>query len=109
MPRTLFFLFTVLVSLAAHAQLSIEITGAGAQRIPIAIVPFPGEPSLGQSNGQTLTGIVRADLERSGQSRGLEVPPLSPRPTEATPPSRPDAVSVPAPARMPPPAPAAPP
>src|ERR1043165_3747986 len=28
---------------AAQAQLSIEITGAGAQRIPLAIVPFAGE------------------------------------------------------------------
>ena len=65
---------------AAHAQLSIEITGAGAQRIPIAVVPFAGEPALGPS----ITGIVRADLERSGQFRGLELPPMNPAPTEAT-------------------------
>ena len=65
---------------AAHAQLSIEITGAGAQRIPIAIVPFAGESTLppGMSN------IVRADLERSGLFRGLELPPIVPEPTEAT-------------------------
>jgi TolB protein len=63
----------------ARAQLSIEITGAGAQRIPIAVVAFPGEAALGAS----LTSIVRADLERSGLFRGLEVPPLSPQPTEA--------------------------
>ncbi|HYT47025.1 MAG TPA: hypothetical protein VEL04_01270, partial [Burkholderiales bacterium] len=30
----------------AGAQLSIEITGAGAQRIPVAIVPFAGEAAL---------------------------------------------------------------
>ena len=30
----------------ARAQLSIEITGAGATRIPIAIVPFAGEAAL---------------------------------------------------------------
>src|SRR5205085_12420486 len=64
----------------AHAQLAIEITGAGAQRIPIAIVPFAGESTLppGMSN------IVRADLERSGLFRGLELPPIVPPPTEAT-------------------------
>jgi TolB protein len=94
LPRTLFFLATLLLCFAApftaHAQLSIEITGAGAQRIPIAIAPFPGEQALGLSNGQTVSGIVRADLERSGQFRGLEVPPLSPAPTEASPVSYPE-------------------
>jgi TolB protein len=70
-----------LVSASAGAQLSIEITGAGAQRTPIAIVPFAGEASVGTS----LTAIVRADLERSGLFRGLEVPPLSPAPNENSP------------------------
>ena len=65
---------------AAHAQLSIEITGAGAQRIPIAIVPFAGENTLPPG----ISSIVRADLERSGLFRGLELPPLTPEPTEAT-------------------------
>ena len=64
----------------ARAQLSIEITGAGAQRIPIAVVPFAGEAALGPG----ISAIVRADLERSGLFRGLEVPPLIPHPTEAT-------------------------
>jgi TolB protein len=74
---------------AASAQLSIEITGAGAQRIPIAIVPFAGEGALLQSGAaataQSISTIVRADLERSGLFRTLEVPPLSPPPTEASP------------------------
>jgi TolB protein len=64
----------------AHAQLTIEITGAGAQRIPIAIVPFAGENSLPPG----ISTIVRADLERSGFFRGLELPPIAPEPTEAT-------------------------
>jgi TolB protein len=73
---------TLLLALPqARAQLSIEITGAGAQRIPIAIVPFAGEAALGPG----ISAIVRADLERSGLFRGLEVPPLIPHPTEATP------------------------
>jgi len=67
---------------AAGAQLTIEITGAGAQRIPIAIAPFPGEAALGEAGIST---IVRADLERSGLFRGVEVPALKPLPTEASP------------------------
>lgn len=65
----------------ARAQLSIEITGAGANRIPIAIAPFPGEGALPAPG---ITAIVRADLERSGLFRAIEVPPLSPPPTEAS-------------------------
>ena len=63
-----------------RAQLSIEITGAGAQRTPIAIVPFAGEGALAQG----ISNIVRADLERSGLFRALEVPPLNPPLTESS-------------------------
>jgi TolB protein len=66
---------------AAQAQLSIEITGAGAQRIPVAIAPFAGEGALAQG----MSSIVRADLERSGLFRMLEVPALNPPLTEASP------------------------
>ncbi len=68
------------LALPARAQLSIEITGAGAQRIPIALVPFAGENALPPG----ISTIVRADLERSGLFRGLELPPIVPEPTEAT-------------------------
>jgi TolB protein len=70
----------LLAASSARAQLSIEITGATAQRTPIAIVPFAGEAALSSS----LSAIIRADLERSGLFRGLELPPLSPLPTEAS-------------------------
>ena len=46
----------------AQAQLSIEITGAGANRIPVAIVDFPGDPTA----SRVITATVRSDLERSG-------------------------------------------
>src|SRR5258706_8533047 len=65
---------------SAQAQLSIEITGAGAQRIPIALVPFAGENALQPG----ISTIIRSDLERSGLFRGLELPPIVPEPTEAT-------------------------
>ncbi len=58
----------------------IEITGATAQRTPVAVVPFAGEAAL--QGG--ITSIVRADLERSGLFRALELPPLNPTPTEAS-------------------------
>ena len=69
----------------ARAQLSIEITGAGGQRIPIAIVPFAGESVLGAGAAAGITSVVRADLERSGLFRALELPPLAAQPTEASP------------------------
>jgi len=71
----------------AHAQLSIEITGAGANRIPIAIAPFAGEaalPAAAGGGGAAVTGIMRADLERSGLFRALELPPLVPQPSESS-------------------------
>ena len=52
----------------ASAQLSIEITGAGANRIPIAITGFDGDRILSQA----LTSVVRADLDRSGQFRQVD-------------------------------------
>jgi TolB protein len=65
---------------AAAQQLSIEVRGGGSQRIPIAIAPLAGEGALGQS----ISAIVRADLERSGLFRTLEVPALNPAPTESS-------------------------
>src|SRR6266513_2005422 len=78
--RALLGIVLLLAAPLAWAQLSIEITGAGAPRMPIAIAHFPGEEALAPG----ITSIVRADLERSGLFRGLEVPPLSPAPTEAS-------------------------
>ena len=60
----------IVAAFSASAQLTIEVTGAGAQRIPIAIAPFPGEGALASG----ITAIVRADLERSGLFRMVEVP-----------------------------------
>jgi len=58
-------LAAVLFAAAAHAELTIEITGAGANRIPIAIADFGGERIVAQA----LTSVVRGDLERSGLFR----------------------------------------
>jgi TolB protein len=70
-----------LAASAARAQLQIEITGATEKRTPIAIVPFAGETALGPT---AISAIVRADLERSGLFRAIELPLLNPAPTEAS-------------------------
>jgi len=51
-----------LAAFSAQAQLAIEITGAGAQRLPIAVADFAGERGVAPA----LVSVVRADLERSG-------------------------------------------
>jgi TolB protein len=82
--RKLFAALLMCFATAAAAQLSIEITGAGAQRIPIAIAPFAGEGALAAAGGAGISAIVRADLERSGLFRTLEVPAFNPPLTEAS-------------------------
>jgi len=64
----------------AHAQLTIEITGGGANQIPIAIVPFAGESALPAA----LTEVIDADLARSGRFRTLYVGPQNPPVNEAS-------------------------
>lgn len=59
--RLLAVLACVLVA-PAYAQLSIEISGAGANRIPISIAEFAGESSYARA----LVSVLKADLERSG-------------------------------------------
>jgi len=80
LPVRWYLLGLSLVTASASAQLSIEITGAGAQRTPIAVAPFAGEAMLQPS----LSAIIRSDLERSGLFRNLEVPALHPALNEAS-------------------------
>ncbi len=72
-------LLLALASATARAQLSIEITGGGANQIPIGVLRFAGEDALPQS----LSDIVEADLQRSGRFRTLYAGNVSPLPTEA--------------------------
>lgn len=50
----------------AHAQLEVEISGAGANQYPIAIADF-ADDDIGQ--GRQIAEVVRADLRRSGLFR----------------------------------------
>jgi TolB protein len=60
--RRLFLICGLLASPFALAQLSIEITGAGANRIPVAIADLAGD----SATAQVIAATVRNDLERSG-------------------------------------------
>jgi TolB protein len=54
---------------AAMAQFRVEVSGIGLTQVPIATLAFRGE----ESSPQKISAIVLADLERSGQFRGVDV------------------------------------
>ncbi|HEU4621468.1 MAG TPA: Tol-Pal system beta propeller repeat protein TolB [Burkholderiaceae bacterium] len=70
--RLLALLFLALASAFAHAQLRIDVTGVGANQIPIAIAPFANEAGVPVPGAQSLTDVIRADLQRSGLFRIVE-------------------------------------
>ena len=76
---SLFAAFLALVFAPARAQLTIEIVGGAGTAIPIAIVPFDGESNFPLG----ITGIVAADLERSGLFRAVDPGGITPRPVRA--------------------------
>lgn len=67
--RYLLALVLSLLTVGAHAQLAIEITGAGANRFPVIIPVFENEGQLPNS----VTHVVRADLQRSGLFRLIDL------------------------------------
>ena len=62
----------------ARAELVLEFTNEGVKQIPIAIVPFAQEDSL----GSPLTAVVSADLERSGYFHPVDTAGITPVPSE---------------------------
>jgi TolB protein len=56
----------------AQAQFRVEISGVGATQLPIAIAKFRDEDRAAPS--VSVSGIVRADLERSGVFRIIDAP-----------------------------------
>jgi TolB protein len=53
-----------LTSAWAHAQLTVEISGAGSQQYPIALMGFTGDASADE-----ISAVVRSDLSKSGLFR----------------------------------------
>jgi len=71
--------FLTLPFAAARAQLTIEIVGGAGTAIPIAIVPFAGESTFPLG----ISGVVAADLNRSGMFKMVSPDAVVPRPVKA--------------------------
>ena len=56
------------LALPVTAQLRVEVSGVGLTQLPITIAAFRGQ----ELAPQKLSSIVQADLERSGQFRGID-------------------------------------
>ncbi len=76
--NTLFLLALLLAPGVARAALTIEIIGAGANQIPIAIVPFRAEDGL----AERITPVIAADLARSGLFKPVDAGGMVPVPHE---------------------------
>lgn len=57
------------VASGASAQFRVDVSGVGMQQIPIAFAPFREEGKA----PQVISTIIRADLERSGLFRGIQL------------------------------------
>ena len=60
--------FVLAAAWPAAAQFRVEVSGIGMTQLPIAVSAFRGEDAAPQK----IAAIVQADLERSGQFRGLD-------------------------------------
>src|SRR5450830_610788 len=66
--RYLLYVLAFSFYLPVFAQFRVEVSGVGLTQLPIAISAFRGEDSAPQK----ISTIVLADLERSGQFRGVD-------------------------------------
>jgi TolB protein len=68
MTKFLSVFFLVLLQSTAWAQFRVEVSGVGLTQVPVAVAAFRGEDAAVQK----ISAIVQADLERSGQFRGVD-------------------------------------
>lgn len=66
--RLLFGACLLAIAIPSSAQFRVEVSGVGMTQLPIAVAAFRGDDAAPQKMG----AIVQADLERSGQFRGLD-------------------------------------
>lgn len=78
MKRFLLLSGFLLFTLAARAQLTIDITTSGGRQVPIAIVPMAGESAQPQS----VSEVIGADLARTGLFKLVNASGITPLPTE---------------------------
>jgi len=57
---------------SARAEITIDITKGVTEPVPIAVTPFFGETPQDQQLGQQMSGVISANLERSGLFRPLD-------------------------------------
>jgi TolB protein len=77
MKRFFLFLGTLLLTVTAHAQLTIDITTSGGRQIPIAVMALAGEGAQ-----QPVAEVVAADLGRTGLFKLVNTSGVTPTPTE---------------------------
>ena len=90
--RWLASMLALLLPFAAAAQqqgLEIDIVGGNASATPIAVVPMPYQGG-GAAPPTDVAEVVRNDLNRSGQFRGLPVEQMAAKPTKGSEISYPD-------------------
>ena len=81
---TLFALLLLpLLATAQEKGLEIDIIGGNASALPIAVVPMPYQGG-GAAPETDVAGVVRADLDRSGQFRGLPEQDIVERPSRGS-------------------------
>ena len=66
--RLLFLFLFAFAAASAQAQFRVEVSGVGMTQVPVAVATFRGDDIAPQKIG----AIISADLERSGQFRGVE-------------------------------------
>jgi TolB protein len=76
--RSIAFALATCAALAAHAQLTIDITTSGARQVPIAVLPMAGE----NLQPQSVSDVVGADLSRTGLFHLVSGAGVNPVPTE---------------------------
>lgn len=75
---TLLALTAIVVSTAAHAQLTIDVTTSAGRQVPIAIVPFANEVNAPQN----ITPIISSNLARTGLFRIINLNGIAQMPSE---------------------------
>jgi len=78
-PLLLLLALLALPFASARAQLTIEIVGGAGTTIPIAVVPMQGESAFPLG----ISGVVAADLARSGMFKAVDPAGISPAPFRA--------------------------
>ena len=68
MKKLLSVFLLVVLQASAWAQFRVEVSGVGLTQIPVAIAGFKGE----DASVQKISAVIQADLERSGQFRGVD-------------------------------------